>query len=93
MICRFYKQDEGNKLNVNISCDVVKMDDRDVTIQGIKSKEEGSFYENIIDEHFTYAYCATCHSRQETTIRDSKTVHKWNKYYLVAKEWMCCAMT
>jgi hypothetical protein len=70
LICRFYKKDEGNKLNVNISCDVVKID-RGVTIQDIKSKEERSFYENIIDKHFTYAYCATCHSRQETTIRDS----------------------
>ena len=69
------------------------MEGRHVTIQDIKSKETRTFDEDTIDKHFRYAYCATCHSRQGTTIRDNITIHKWNKDYLLSKEWVWCAVT
>ena len=92
LICRVYKKDEEGKLNVNIRWEVVEVEGRHVTIQDIKSKETRTF-EDTIDKHFRYAYCATCHSRQGTTIRDNKTIHDWNKDYLVSKEWLWCAVT
>ena len=49
--------------------------------------------ENIIDKHFRYAYCATCHSRQGQSISGNITIHEWQKSYLVSREWLRCAIT
>ena len=87
------QKDEEGKLNVNIRWEVVEVEGSNVTIQDIKSKETRTFDEDTIDKHFRYAYCANCHSRQGTTIRDNITIHEWNKDYLVSKEWLWCAVT
>ena len=49
--------------------------------------------EKDVDKHFRYAYCATAHSRQGTSITGNMTIHEWNKDYLGSKEWLWTAMT
>ena len=93
LICRLYKKDEGGKLNVNIRWKVVNVDGGLITLQDIKTGEKRTFNEDVVDKHFRYAYCSTCHSRQGTTIKTNITIHEWNKDYLVTKEWLWCAVT
>eukprot|EP00438_Fugacium_kawagutii_P004546 Skav222288 [mRNA] locus=scaffold807:301469:304798:- [translate_table: standard] len=94
LICRLYRRDEDGKLNVNIRWRVEKVEGRQVKIRDIKDKDNVRTYdEDVIDKHFRYAYCATCHSRQGTTIKTNITIHEWNKDYLVSKEWLWCAIT
>ena len=65
-----------------------------ITIQDIKDTENIRTLDiDIIDKHFRYAYCATTHSRQGTSISDNMTIHEWNKDYLVYREWLWTSTT
>ena len=95
LICRLYRnEDEEGKFNVNIRWLITKVEGNMITIQDIKDKEDvRTVKENIIDKHFRYAYCATCHSRQGQSISGNITIHEWQKSYLVSREWIWCAIT
>ena len=58
-----------------------------------RQDDAGKFNVTIIDNHFRYAYCSTCHSRQGTSISGNITIHEWQKSYLVSREWLWCAIT
>ena len=61
----------------------------ETTIQDIKNERDVRVVnENLVDRRFRCAYCATCHSRQGTSIEGNITTHEWNKEYLVSKEWL-----
>jgi hypothetical protein len=94
LICRLYRKDDKGKFNVNIRWLITKIEGNMITIQDIKDKEHiRTVSESIIDTHFRYAYCATTHSRQGTSIAGNITIHEWQKSYLVNKEWIWTAMT
>ena len=94
LICRLYKKDKEGKLNVNIRWKVVNNEGYKITIQDIKDAENIRTLDiDIVDKHFRYAYCATTHSRQGTSISDNMTIHEWNKDYLVCREWLWCSIT
>ena len=95
LICRLYRnEDEEGKFNVNIRWLITKVEGNMITIQDIKDKEDvRTVKENIIDKHFRYAYCATCHSRQGQSISGNITIHEWQKSYLVSREWIWCSIT
>ena len=95
LICRLYRKDDNNgKFNVNIRWLITKVAGNMITIQDIKDKENvRTVSESIIDNHFRYAYCSTCHSRQGTSISGNITIHEWQKSYLVSREWLWCAIT
>ena len=59
-----------------------------ITIQDIKDEEDvRTVSENIIDKHFRYAYCATCHSRQGQSI--SSNIHNtWVAKFISGKQRM-----
>ena len=95
LICRLYRnEDDEGKFNVNIRWLITKVEGNMITIQDIKDKDDvRRVKENIIDKHFRYAYCATCHSRQGQSISGNITIHEWQKSYLVSREWLWCAIT
>ena len=95
LICRLYRnEDEEGKFNVNIRWLITKVEGNMITIQDIKDqKDVRTVKENIIDNHFRYAYCATCHSRQGQSISGNITIHEWQKSYLVSREWLWCSIT
>ena len=65
----------GQVFNVNITYEIISIDDWKVEIQDIKSK---TFMTNTttLDKHFIHAYCATCHSSQGASINKSITTHE-----------------
>ena len=89
LICRLHKKDCEGKLNVNIRWKVIKNEGYKKTTQDIQDTENI----DIIDKPFRYAYCATTHSRQGTSISDNMTIHEWNKDYLVCREWLWTSIT
>ena len=94
MICRFFRNEEEGKFNVIIRWKILDVRYGKVTIQDIKNKEDVRYLdEQDVDKHFRYAFCATCHSRQGTSLSGNITIHEWNKDYLVSKEWLWCAIT
>ena len=94
LICRLYRNEEEGKFNVNIRWLITKVEGNMITIQDIKDKKAvRTVSENIIDKHFRYAYCATCHSRQGQSISGNITIHEWQKSYLVSREWLWCAIS
>ena len=49
--------------------------------------------EKILNNHFRYGYCATCHSCQGASIGDRITIHEWNNSKLVTRQWLWTAIT
>ena len=94
LICRKYRKALDGTLNVNIRWKIISVEDENLVIQNIKDpKDTRKLYKTIIAKHFIYSYCATCHSVQGTSIKDSITIHEWDKTYLVSKEWLWCSLT
>ena len=82
MICRKYLQKEGMKFNVNIRYKILHHIDDKYIIQDIKQKTKHLVEEKILNNHFRYGYCATCHSCQGASIGDqnnhTRMEHKAN---------------
>ena len=100
MICRLYRHAEEGKFNVNIRWKIIgkKWNSNSSVylykIQDIKDDDDvRTVDEYVLNNHFRYAYCATCHSRQGASISGNITIHEWDKDYLVSREWIWCAMT
>ena len=84
LICRLYRNEDEGRFNVNIRWLITKVEGNMITIQDIKDeKDVRRVKENIIDKHFRYAFCATCHSRQGQSRRGNIPIHEWQKSYLV----------
>ena len=47
---------------------------------------------SIIRNKFQFNYCATCHSVQGSTIKESVTICDW-KFYFTSREWVYTAIT
>ena len=76
VICRVYKKEMGQVFNVNITYEVISIDDWKVEIQDIKSKTIFMTNTTTLDKHFIHAYCATCHSSQGASLDKSITIHE-----------------
>ena len=94
LICRLYYKNNGMKFNVNIRYRIININFRGITIENIKDKKDRhTVPEDVINKHFRYGYCATCHSCQGASIKNNITIHEWNKSYLVSREWTWTALT
>ena len=94
MICRLYlKTDEGAKFNANIRYKILCINSRGITIENIKDKKKYTLPEELLNKHFRYGYCATAHSCQGASINNNITIHEWDKFYLVSREWLWCSLT
>ena len=94
MICRLYlKTDEGAKFNANIRYKILRINPWGITIENIKDKKKYTLTEELLNKHFRYGYCATCHSCQGASINNNIVIHEWDKSYLVSREWIWTAYT
>ena len=94
MICRLYlKTDEGAKFNANIRYKILCINSRGITIENIKDKKKYTLTEELLNKHFRYGYCATCHSCQGASINNNMVIHEWDRSYLVSREWIWTAYT
>ena len=94
MICRLYlKTDDGAKFNANIRYKILCINSRGIIIENIKDKKKYTLTEELLNKHFRYGYCATCHSCQGASINNNIVIHEWDKSYLVSREWIWTAYT
>ena len=94
MICRLYlKTDDGAKFNANIRYKILCINSWGITIENIKDKKKYTLTEELLNKHFRYGYCATCHSCQGASINNNITIHEWDRSYLVSREWLWCGLT
>ena len=49
-------------------------------------------FEPFVDANFIYSYCATCHSSQGASVKESMTIHEWNLPF-VNREWIWTSIT
>ena len=94
LICRLYlKTDEGAKFNANIRYKILCINSSGIIIENIKDKKKHTLTEELLNKHFRYGYCATCHSCQGASINNNIVIHEWDKSYLVSREWIWTAYT
>ena len=93
LICRLYKEHHGARFNVNIRYKVINIKFSGITIQNLNTETYHEVNEEILYKHFRYAYCATAHSSQGASVRETITIHEWDKSCLVSREWWWCAIT
>ena len=94
MICRLYlKTDEGAKFNANIRYKILCIKSSGIIIENIKDKKKYTLTEELLNKHFRYGYCATCHSCQGASINNNITIHEWDRSYLVSREWVWTSLT
>ena len=66
---------------------------KQITLQNIaREDDEFMLFEPIVDKNFIYAYCATCHSSQGSSVKESITIHEWD-LPRTSREWIWTALT
>ena len=94
IICRLYlKTDRDAKFNANIRYKILCINSSGIIIENIKDKNKYTLTEELLNKHFRYGYCATCHSCQGASIDNNIVIHEWDKSYLVSREWIWTAYT
>ena len=94
IICRLYlKTDRDAKFNANIRYKILCINSSGIIIENIKDKKKYTLTEELLNKHFRYGYCATCHSCQGASINNNIVIHEWDKSYLVSREWIWTAYT
>ena len=70
-----------------------KIEGRQLTIQNISDdKNVIVLSEEFVDETFIYSHCATCHSSQGSSIKETLTIHEWDLPF-VSRKWRYTALT
>ena len=81
------------RININIRYCIKKIEGGMLTLQNIcDEKDVKIFNEEKVDDIFIYSYCATCHSSQGASVKETMTIHEWDLNY-VSREWLYTALT
>ena len=81
------------RININIKYNITKIEGRQLTVQNISDdKNVIVLSEEFVDETFIYSHCATCHSSQGSSIKETLTTHEWDLPF-VSREWLYTALT
>ena len=81
------------RININIRYCIKKIEGKMLTLQNISDeKDVNIFTEEKVDDIFIYSYCATCHSSQGASVKETMTIHEWDLNY-VSREWLYTALT
>ena len=81
------------RINMNIRYSITKIEGEILTLQNISiEKDRFTMKEQHVDEIFIYSHCATTHSSQGSSIKESLTIHEWDLNY-VSREWAYTALT
>ena len=85
------------RVNINLRYRITKIEDdelgKQITLQNIaRQEDEFMLSEPIVDKIFIYPYCATCHSSQGSSVKESITIHEWD-LPITSREWIWTALT
>ena len=85
------------RVNVNLRYRITNIEDdelgKQITLQNIANEEdEFMLFEPVVGANFIYSYCATTHSSQGASVRESMTIHEWNLSF-VSREFLWTAIT
>ena len=85
------------RVNINLRYRITKIEDdelgKQITLQNIaREDDEFMLFEPIVDKNFIYPYCATCHSSQGSSVKESITIHEWD-LPITSREWIWTALT
>ena len=81
------------RININIRYYITKIEGKMLTLQNISDENDVHiFSEEKVDDIFIYSYCATTHSSQGSSIKETMTIHEWDLPY-VSREWLYTALT
>ena len=85
------------RANINLRYRITKIEDdelgKQITLQNIaREDDEFMLFEPIVDKNFIYPYCATCHSSQGSSVKESITIHEWD-LPITSREWIWTALT
>ena len=85
------------RVNVNLGYRITNIEDdelgKQITLQNIANEEdEFMLFEPVVDANFIYSYCATCHSSQGASVKESLSIHEWNLSF-VSREFLWTAIT
>ena len=100
LICKkYYKYVNKNNngkiktMNINKNCEykIIGVYD-DYIMLTDETNNKFDITMDIIEKHFTYSYCCTCHSLQGSSKSGIMTIHEWNHFF-VDKNWFYTAIT
>ena len=100
LICKkYYKYVNKNNngkiktMNINKNCEykIIGVYD-DYIMLTDETNNKFDITVDIIEKHFTYSYCCTCHSLQGSSKSGIMTIHEWNHFF-VDKNWFYTAIT
>ena len=85
------------RVNINLRYRITKIEDdetgKQITLRNIaRQEDEFMLFEPIVDKNFIYPYCATCHSSQGSSVKESITIHEWD-LPITSREWIWTALT
>ena len=80
------------RINMNIRYSITKIEGEILTLQNISIEINFTMNEAQVDEIFIYSHCATAHSSQGSSIKESLTIHQWD-LSCVSREWAYTAIT
>jgi hypothetical protein len=91
LIAREYKNEKEHTFNVNFKYEILNVNLKTAELENVKTKEKVITTVDILDKHFIYAYCATCHSSQGASVDISITIFEWekNKWKKITKQYPC----
>ena len=49
-------------------------------------------FEAAVDNNFIHSYCATCHSSQGASVKESVSIHEW-ELPIASREWIWTSIT
>ena len=85
------------RVNINLRYRITSIQDdelgKQITLQNIaRGEDKFVLFEPIVDANFIYSYCATTHSSQGASVKESMTIHEWNLPF-VSREFLWTAIT
>lgn len=95
LICREYTKTNTSVFNVNFKYKIVHIgNDNIMTLKNIKTNVLQSLHIDKVRKNFVFAYCATCHSAQGSSIDDDITIFDYNHWDIRnCKEWLWTAIS
>jgi hypothetical protein len=92
LICKKYFKMKGITFNKNYEYEIIKCHSDAIEIRDNQSKGTYNIPKHLIQNHFLFDYCATCHSLQGLTINEPITIHEWN-FKHVNRKWLYTAIS
>ena len=81
------------RINQNIRYVIKNIEGGKLSLQNI-TNEHDVFSLNVeqVDDKFIYSHCATCHSCQGSSVKESIAIHEWDTFR-ASREWVWTALT